>query len=496
MSISHGKVRPLVYNPTQYQKHLWDYHKLTNEPARVSENAGSEHYGAFPDFATEVFHRLYSEVENKLGTPMPGSDPFVKLHSEMDKIPEMVDFKKYCQGHEHRSGIGTSAVIDTLIDKVKHSNDKTEDPRNDIEIQKLLEGLLKQKTNQEEIKILQDMIADFDSKDNPQGIPVKLDKAKNASLMLDETEIRNAIRQAIKVAREQIDSEEKLYDGFSFGMDSNTGRNERAQVNKQLASIIGDSNRLKEIAKLAGRMRRIAQEQQRQKPQKGAGELTGITQGVSFDKLVPSEMFWASDEIEMVFAAKLNENSLLQFELNEPPKKEQGPIVILVDSSGSMTSENRDIWASAVGLAFLDIAYRQKRAIAFIHFGSTVKRVDIFDKWNNIDRAKVIESIAFFASSGGTNFEAPLSKGIEVIRQTGSFKEADIIMLTDGYSHVSDSFLTQWHKDKAELGFNCYSILLGSSTDQTLNEKFSDETTHLASALRDDKAMHKYFKFV
>jgi uncharacterized protein with von Willebrand factor type A (vWA) domain len=161
-----------------------------------------------------------------------------------------------------------------------------------------------------------------------------------------------------------------------------------------------------------------------------------------------------------------------------------------------MSYDNADIWAAAVSLAFLEIAYSQKRPVAFVHFGSTVLRTDIFTDWNNIDRAKVLESVSFFASAGGTNFVEPLSKGIEIIRDTGSFTDADIIMITDGKCFIPDEFLVQWGKDKSNLGFNCYSILVGNDADKSVNEQFSDDTTHLASTLQNDKAMHKYFKFI
>ncbi len=113
---------------------------------------------------------------------------------------------------------------------------------------------------------------------------------------------------------------------------------------------------------------------------------------------------------------------------------------------------------------------------------------------SNVDMEKMLETISFFESDGGTNFMEPLVDGVKLIRDTGAFEEADIVMVTDGCASVNDEFLDTWNKAKAELGFSCYSILVGSATYAETNKRFSDEVVLISEAIKDDTAMHKIFQ--
>ena len=82
---------------------------------------------------------------------------------------------------------------------------------------------------------------------------------------------------------------------------------------------------------------------------------------------------------------------------------------------------------------------------------------------------------------------------VKIIRETGEFKNADIVMVTDGCASVSNAWLDSYEQAKAELDFSCYSVLVGSYCKGEVNEKFSDEVEHLANAIRDEEQMHHLF---
>jgi len=484
--------RSLVYNPTQFQQHLWNYHKLTDKSAQVAEQEGNRRYEAFSDFSSEIYHRLYAEIPEKLETPAPGAEPFIELHNRIDEIPEMKDLRQRCMGNEQWSGMSTAAIIDTLMHTLEKPSEIVEDLRKDEEVKKFLERLIAAEKNKEKNEALQETLDE-----HMQSYSDKQQANQNATNLMDATDIRTVVRNAAKKANQKIDKEENMMDGLSFGTEEHSGKRARSTMHKKLSKIVQDNERLKRIAELAGRMRRIALNQQKQKPTKGTNEVTGIEMGADLARLVPSEALYMDDAVEAVFFKKMHEQALLQFELSKTPKKEQGPIIMLTDSSGSMKTGDADIWAAAVNLAFLEIAYKQKRPFAIIHFGSNVLREDTIKDWSQVDHAKVLESINFFAADGGTNFQKPLSKAIEIIEDTGSFSEADIVMVTDGHAKISSGFLEEvWKKDKKGLGFKCYSILVGQSTNAKINEQFSDEVIKLSDAIKNDSAMHKLFQEV
>lgn len=485
--------KQLVYDVSAFQRDLWNYHKMTDGSAARAESDGAGKYEAFPDFSAEVFHRMYAENEKRMDEPAVGADVFVGLHDRISELPEVQDLKKRCIGEERWAGIGAASILDTLMEAVEHPGGKLEDMRGDEDVREALEQMMQSAQSDEEREALREIL-----KENAGDLQKKNDAVQDAARMMDDTDVRNAVRAAAKKAQERIDEEQQMMD--SFGVDAGTGahsgRASRRNLHKKLSTLVSANERLKRIAELAGRLRRIAMAQQRQKPKSGTDEIAGIELGADLRKVLPAQFLFADEEVEGIFAARMYERSLVQVEMSKQPKKEQGPIIVLQDSSGSMVNNNADAWAAAVSLSFLEIAHKQKRPFAIIHFGAAVLRIDMFNSWSEFDHGKLLDAVAYFASDGGTNFMDPLDVAVTTIEETGAFQDADIIMLTDGRANVTDEFLGRWEKSKAKLGFKCYSILIGSSTNFDTNRKFSDDVVHLDRVLQDDAAMHKFFKEV
>lgn len=150
----------------------------------------------------------------------------------------------------------------------------------------------------------------------------------------------------------------------------------------------------------------------------------------------------------------------------------KGPIVCCVDSSDSMGGDN-ELWAKAVTLALLEIAQMQKRAFAEIFFGLESNPLEIFEihkgEQNILD--KVIW-IAEYYLGGGTDFETPLNAAIELIEKT-EFKKADIVFVTDGYCGVSDEWLQEFLRRKAEKEARVHSVLVEMVQSNETVDSFS-----------------------
>lgn len=82
-----------------------------------------------------------------------------------------------------------------------------------------------------------------------------------------------------------------------------------------------------------------------------------------------------------------------------------------------------------------------------------------------------------------TSFEAPLRKALELIKDS-TFKNADIIFITDGDCGVPDKFKQEFKRIKEEKEFACKGILvdMGSwrSSDATLKE-FCDDVVRISN---------------
>jgi len=204
-------------------------------------------------------------------------------------------------------------------------------------------------------------------------------------------------------------------------------------------------------------------------------------------------MLLGDEYTELTFFKKYLERSLIQYKLEEAPEKTRGPIVICLDSSGSMRGAP-EIWSKAIFLAVASIAKKQKRDLQVIHFGGEVKRIYNFID-GVFDPLKVIECAEYFAHDGGTNFDDPLDVAFTIIKQHKNMKEADILFITDGICEISDVPFFQNLKKEQEISI--YTILIAQGGSELYGSddinKLSNSVTTISDFAQDEEAKEILF---
>ena len=160
-----------------------------------------------------------------------------------------------------------------------------------------------------------------------------------------------------------------------------------------------------------------------------------------------------------------------------------------------MRNNDHHDWAAAVALAFLEIARKQHRAFALLHFGTTVLRTDVWAATDPVDPMRMVEAVTFFDAAGGTAFEPPVDAARDILRGNQGLRDADLILITDGLARVSDLWLRDYLTDKGHLRFRTYAVLLGNQSMGALTT-IADEIVPLANALRDDNKIQHLFDVV
>ena len=145
-------------------------------------------------------------------------------------------------------------------------------------------------------------------------------------------------------------------------------------------------------------------------------------------------------------------------------------IVFVIDSSGSMSSNDRNGLRITAAKEFVSRLGEKDRA-AVVDFDSSAKLLQGFTN----DHELLNTAIEKINSSGGTNLSRGMNTAItqftaESYTRTDAYKY--IIFLTDGDGSYSDSYTTT----AAENGIIVYTIGLGSGVDETVLTKIAEGT--------------------
>src|SRR6266511_3822106 len=145
-----------------------------------------------------------------------------------------------------------------------------------------------------------------------------------------EDTTRRAARAGMRAAAEQIEAATAAIKTFGGGYGPGMGLENGALTTKEkiaLASQVGRSRRLKQVAALCGRLTRIALHVQSTRVQYPPDEVADITYGSDIGHVLPYDLALLADPtLELLFFHRYAEGQLMQYELLGNEKQGQGPI--------------------------------------------------------------------------------------------------------------------------------------------------------------------------
>jgi uncharacterized protein with von Willebrand factor type A (vWA) domain len=169
-------------------------------------------------------------------------------------------------------------------------------------------------------------------------------------------------------------------------------------------------------------------------------------------RALPSELAYLTvPGMECIPLAKAADNSLLGYEYQKTGYK-MGPIIVCLDSSGSMVGDF-DFWGKAVAICAAKHAINTGRKAHLILFAyDPEEMVEFrFEPNKKIEMKKFIE-FAKLVIAGGTAFEPPLKRSVNLImsEKEKDMVHSDIMFITDGYAGINNNFQTLFSKFKKE----------------------------------------------
>ncbi|MDE7334967.1 MAG: hypothetical protein K2N10_01475, partial [Muribaculaceae bacterium] len=162
-------------------------------------------------------------------------------------------------------------------------------------------------------------------------------------------------------------------------------------------------------------------------------EVDRVESGNNLERVLPVELSMPEDLFFKRYATK----ELQQFsspgkdkpkkieEQRKDPRLTKGPIIVSIDTSGSMSGQPEQI-AFSLLKQLLSMAKKQKRPCYLISFSVRSKSIDLAKprNWGKVD--KFLEQ----SFSGGTDGEQMLAEAIRVLQQ-GTYEMADVLIISD-----------------------------------------------------------------
>lgn len=305
---------------------------------------------------------------------------------------------------------------------------------------------------------------------------------------MNEQEMQDALNQMqnalSKAAQDAMDDVSEVSDFLQgWGLDGGDPNNRITFDDKKAAlQRLRNSYKIKEMTDIVGRMKKLAINEQKEKAPEGSEAIKSVKTGNKIESVLPSEKATLASKnkgLKRGFYRKYQDKELLEYDMDVYESMGKGPMICCVDTSGSMSGE-AEKWSKAVALALLEIANKQKRNYACMHYDHALRHV--WEIPHGQLRPETVFDIAEKFSCGGTNFEPPLRKAMEIM-ENSKFAKGDIVFITDGECMVSDRFLEEFKKLKKEKEFNVYTVLInmgGYGTSRSGVQEFSDKIINVS----------------
>ena len=267
------------------------------------------------------------------------------------------------------------------------------------------------------------------------------------------------------------------------------------------AKLLEQDESLQELADLLGRQSRtqaVFEKELRDKivittewhPQPAyRGEINGLKYSNDIATALPCELaLLKNPAAKKLFQLKCAQKQLLSFEyqneqeeLKESIEQEEvtmekqepkGPIIICVDTSGSMHGTPENI-AKTVAFALAKIAAEQERLCYIISFSTDIETLEVKPnedmELTNADGGNYLQKLVRFlhmSFNGGTDAEPALRKALNMLAGSDTatgYKNADVLMISDFVmGNLSADLVTTIEQEK-EKNTGFYSLVIGES---------------------------------
>lgn len=245
-----------------------------------------------------------------------------------------------------------------------------------------------------------------------------------------------------------------------------------------LAGIIQKHPEILKLIKITGNLKKIRTRKQKKLVRSSYERKMNITTSSDIANLVPLELLYLEDELVGLFHAKFIEQKLYTYDYQARSYRGKGGVIVCLDTSGSMIGEKLDL-LKAIVLNIALGALQKKRYFALINFSSITKDILLLPHRPDF---KEFFNVLTSSFCGGTNFDFPINRAMDIIENFKYHRESDILIFTDGFGKLGDEALNRLTKYKKQYGFSLFGFLIDESATKNTLAGSCDRTFYLSSS--------------
>lgn len=260
------------------------------------------------------------------------------------------------------------------------------------------------------------------------------------------------------------------------------------EILETFASLLEKDESLQEFAMLLGKQNRAQSSFEKELRDKVViksnwqpknayrGEIDGLKYSNDIPAVLPGELaLMGNQRLNKLFQLKFAQKQLLSYnyrlengenieekeqeEVDVEKKEQKGPIIICVDTSGSMNGTPENI-AKTITFALSKIAIEEERKCYLISFSTGIETLDLSDFSDN----PINNLVQFLRMSfnGGTDAVPALNHALKMLSKN-EWKNADVLMISDFVMQTLDKNLIAKIDLEKEKNTAFYSLVIGNS---------------------------------
>ena len=285
-------------------------------------------------------------------------------------------------------------------------------------------------------------------------------------------------QQAAAAAKKDVGEFGDAMEAAGLGPGDNGGKMDPKRAAEMFRRVRSNPT-LRKIFEAAGVFRRLAQSRRRRRATHGADETVGVTLGGDLGRLIPGEiaaLAGIDEYLELDALRRFAERQSLQYDLTATESVGRGPVVVVVDESGSMSGRPIE-QAKGLALAMAWVARQQKRWVALIGFSGGSEGTLCVLPPGRWDESALMGWLEHFYS-GGTTLDVPIKElpfamWPKLIEAGAARGKTDILIITDAQVDAPEDQVVAFNRWRAAEKARVSSLIIGH--DPGVLRRVSDE---------------------